>query len=197
MLNTYQLFFSNEALRVEHFVEDLYKDLDVTPPSVSERKFKEFTLDKLDKEILYALNQDSTLPYLTIAKQLNTTIDIVRYRIKKMFENGALIKCFPEISRQKLDYSEYLCTIKLRNTSTEKLEKLKKRISNNTGISYAFFDAATLNIVFTCAFRSHDSIDHLLRHLRHDFSDIIELQDYLIIKDQIMFNLFPRGLLEE
>jgi hypothetical protein len=38
-------------------------------------------------------------------------------------------------------------------------------------------------------------MDALSRGFRNEFSDIIESSDYLIVKDQVFFNLFPRGLI--
>ena len=51
-------------------------------------------------------------------------------------------------------------------------------------------------MIFICAFKDSEGIDHLIRSLRKEFKDIIDNQNYLIIKEQILFNLFPDGLLE-
>jgi len=197
VLNAYKTFFSfSSPLRVEHLVADFYKDLKVEELPRKKRFIKEYKLDKTDKSILNLLNQDSTLPYLRIAQKLNLTIDIVRYRIKNLIEKGVIIKFFPEISLQKLGYTKYLCSIKLRGASLDKLNKIKKQIQTNSNITYAFFDISGFNIVFVCAYKSPEGIDHLSRSLRKEYSEIIDKQEYLIIKEQVLFNLFPKGLLE-
>jgi hypothetical protein len=44
-------------------------------------------------------------------------------------------------------------------------------------------------------FKDASEIDHLSRGLRRDYLDIIEEEDYLLIKEEILFNLFPKGLI--
>jgi DNA-binding Lrp family transcriptional regulator len=194
LLNTYQVFFSANTLRVEHLIADFYKELKVEELSIKKRTTEKHKIDETDKKILNLLNQDSSLPYLSMAQKLNLSIDIVRYRMKNMIEKGIIIKFFPEIDLAKLGYTEYLYTLKLKNTSKEKMERLKTRITANQNITYAFLDTNSFTIIFVCAFRNPEGIDHLSRSLRKDFSDMIDSQDYLIIKEQILFNLFPKGM---
>lgn len=193
-LNTYQLFFSRDTLRVEHLIEDFYKPLRLEQPIQKERTKEIYEIGEVDKKILKILNENSSLPYLQIAQKINSTIDVVRYRIKNLVAKGIIIKFFAEISLPKLGYTEYLYTLKLKNLSQEKMEKMRKRIQDNSHITYAFVDATGFNILFVCAFNNAEGIDHLSRSLRKEFSDILEKQEYQIIKEQILFNLFPKGI---
>lgn len=196
VLNTYKTFFSMDILRVEHLIADFYKDLELEEPVLKKRGLEIYKIDKIDKSILHILNQDSSLPYLQIAQRLGVTIDVVRYRIRNMVGAGVIIKFFSDVSLSKLGYTKFLYTIKLKNISKDRVENIKKRIQVNSNITYAFFDIISLNLVFICAFKDISGIDHLSRSLRKEFKDIIEEQDYLIIKEDILFNLFPKGLLE-
>ena len=71
---------------------------------------------------------------------------------------------------------------------------IKKRIRTHNNITYAFFDINGFNLIFVCAFTSPEGIDHLARNMRKEYGDIIDTQEYLIIKEQVVFNLFPKGL---
>lgn len=194
-LSNYKMFFSM-PVRVEHLMHELYSDLNLKEPEIKERKLQSIILDEKDRKILAALNEDSSMPYLAIAKKLGMSIDIIRYRIKNMVKNGVILKFFSEVSLKKLGYTQYLYRMSLKNISTEKMEKLKSRLKTNNNITYAFYDIAGFNIIFVCAFKDAEGIDHLSRSMRKDFSDIIEEQEYLIIKEQILFNLFPKGVSE-
>jgi len=197
LLNTYQVFFSSDILRVEHLIKDFYKDLEVEEVITTQRTKEIHKIDNTDKRILATLNQDSSLPLLEIARKINSSIDIVRYRIKNMINKGVIIKSFAEISLKKLGYTKYLYRIKLKNIDQEKLNKLKSRIKTNNNITYAFFDVVNQSIVFVCAYNLPEEIDHLSRSLRKDFREIIDNQEYLLIKEQVLFNLFPKGLIEK
>jgi Lrp/AsnC family transcriptional regulator, leucine-responsive regulatory protein len=196
-LNTYQIYFSSDVLRVEHLIEDIYKDLELPKITHAPRAKPGQKIDSTDRKILYELNKDSSASYLQIAQRLELTIDIVRYRIKNMKEKGIIVKFFPEIDLQKLGYSKYIYIIKLKNTSAEKMQKLRNSISNNHKVTYAFIDLLSYNLIFSCAFKNTEEIDSLSRNLRKNFDDIIRSQEYLIVKEQVLFNLFPKGLLTE
>lgn len=195
-LNTYQLFSSNDTLRVEHLVKDFYSDLNLMQIENKERTVKKFKIDEVDRKILSLLNEDSRLSFIELADRLNLTIDIVRYRIKNLIKNKIIIKFFPEISLPKLGYTKYLYMLKLKNLSKEKFKEIKNSIKNNNNVTYAFVDINSYNIIFECAYKSADGIDHLSRGLRNKYFDIIDKQEYLIIKEEILFNLFPKGLLK-
>jgi DNA-binding Lrp family transcriptional regulator len=193
-IQTYRMFFSMETLRVEHLVADFYEDLKLEELPRKERQASISKVDDTDKHILRILNEDSSLPYLQIAQKMESTIDVVRYRMKNLTQKGILVKNFSEIDLKKLGYTEYLYTMSLRNLTEEKKEQMIKRVQTNSNITYAFFDITGFNIVFVCAFKSSVGIDHLSRSLRKEFTDVIEEQDYHIIKEQVLFNLFPKGV---
>lgn len=196
LLNTYKTYSSAVILRVEHLPADFYKELGLGELPRKKRINKHYKADKTDKKILSALSQDSSLPYLTIAQNTKLTIDIVRYRIKQLIENGIIIKAFPEVSLPKIGYTEYLFTAQLKNISEEKMNALKSHISANGNISFAFFDLFSFSLIANCAFKSPDDMDHFSRGLRKQYGDIIEKQEYMLVKEQVLFNLFPKGLLE-
>lgn len=196
LLNTYQVYSSAVPLRVEHLPTDFYRELQLGELPRKRRVKEKYKADKTDQKILYALTQDSSLPYLEIAQNTKLTMDIVRYRIKQLTEKGIIVKFFPEVSLPKLGYTEYLCNVQLKNVSAEKMEALKAQISANGNVTYAFFDLFSFSLVFDCAFRTADEIDHFFRSLRKQYGDIIEKQEYMLVKEQILFNLFPKGLVE-
>lgn len=194
MLNTYEVFFSNDILRVEHLITDFYKDLKLRQDLPEKRTDKKFEIDQMDRKILNILNQDSSLSYSRIAKELNTSFDVVRYRIRQLLNKRIIIKFSAEISLKKLGYTEYLYRIKLKNVSLEKMNSLKKRIQMHNSVTYAFFDISSFNLFFVCAFKTADEMDHLSRSLRKNYAEIIDDQEYLLIKEQLLFNMFPKGL---
>jgi Lrp/AsnC family leucine-responsive transcriptional regulator len=194
-LSLYEVIFSNQIIKVEHLVPDFYKDLKLVEIEKSERKFENFKLDIVDRKLLNLLALDSSLNFIALSDKLNLTLDVVRYRLKKLVDSGIIIKFFPTIALDKLGYQEYLCKIKLRNFSNLEVDKIKLFLKNNPNIAYSFFDIASATFIFTCAFKISSQIDSLLRGLRANFLDIIESQNYLLIKEQVLFNLFPRGLI--
>lgn len=193
-INTYQVYSSNDSIKVESLIPDFYKDLKLPYPQPPIRDMMPCDLDKTDKLILNLLNIDSSLSYKEISERLGLTLDVVRYRIKNLIKNNVILKFFPEVSLQKLGYTEYLCIIKLRNLSKEEATKIENEIKYNPNVEWGCLDILSLNLIFVVAFKKADDIDELSRGLRNRFANSIEDQNYLIIKDQLLFNLYPKGL---
>ncbi|MBW2968475.1 AsnC family transcriptional regulator [Candidatus Woesearchaeota archaeon] len=197
VLNSYKAYYAfDRPLRVEHLVTDFYSGLELEEIPQNIHPPKRHELDEVDRKILYEFNKDSSMPALKIAQRLEMSVDVVRYRLKIMKQKGVILIPFAEVDLGKLGYTEYLCQMKLKNASQERLEKIKNRIRTHGSITYAFLDITSYTIMFMCAFRKASELDHMMRIFRKDFSDIIDEQEYLIQKEQFMFNLFPKGLLE-
>jgi Lrp/AsnC family transcriptional regulator, leucine-responsive regulatory protein len=156
VINTYKIFSSNKILRDEHLIECLYEDLDLPSPQHPKRESALHTIDAVDRKILYELNQDSSLPYLTIAQKIGSTIDVVRYRMKHLEEKKIILRFFPEISLMHLGYIGYIFVLNLKSTSQDVMTSLLNRLRVNPHISYAFFDHAGFNVFFVCAFKDTD-----------------------------------------
>jgi DNA-binding Lrp family transcriptional regulator len=198
VLNKYKVFYvASGPVKLGDILEDLYVDLKLEKPKPKKIIEKKQKLDIVDKKIMMILAKDSSLPLMSIARELNTSLDIVRYRMKRLVNSNLILKFDTNISLSQLGYTKYLCRISLHGGSEERINAIKKRISVDKDIIYAFFDVNGYNIMFTCAFKKTEDIDHLLRGLRKDFSDIIEDQEYLLVKEEVLLNLFPKGLLEE
>jgi DNA-binding Lrp family transcriptional regulator len=192
----YDVFFSYEPLKVEHLVADIYKDLKLEEPLQKKRTENKVSIDDQDRILLNLVAKDSSLSYVTLAKKSEMSMDSVRYRIRQLQNSGVIIKFFPEVSLRKLGYTEYLFRLKLAEMSGEKAKKLKSFIKTDTNITYAFFDLISSSLIFICAFKSTDEVDHLARSIRKNYSDIIDEQTYLLVKEQLLFNLFPDGLVK-
>lgn len=193
-IREYKITFSYEALRVEHFLPEISAGIKVEEITSSARTTERFKIDQTDAKILTLLNQNSSQPLLKIVQQSGLSIDIIRYRIKQLLKKKIIIKFSAEISLPKLGYTEYLYTLHFQNCSPHRLAQLKKSISLNQKVTYAFIDTFTSSLVFVCAFKDPQEIDFLSRKIRTEYPEMIKEQEYFIIKENILFNLFPSGL---
>ncbi len=194
-LNTYTTFFSFDCIKVEHFPGDFYQDPEPKPPLIRQKPHHQFKADEIDKKILYILSQDASLTYPALAQQVGVGINVIRYRLKQLEKNGVLLKTFAEVNRQQLGYTDYLYVLHLKNLSESSMQKIRKAIQSNLNVNYAFFDTCSYNLIFTCSFKDSHGVDQLTHTLRQDYRNIIDRQEYMILCDQLVFNLFPKGLL--
>lgn len=195
-LNKYQAFFSEDTLRVDHLPAAAYKNLELEQIPQLKRIKKIHPINSTDKNILAHMTTNSNQNYVEIAKELNLTFEIVRYRLKQLEGQFTIIKYFPEIDLQKMGFTEYLFSISLKNIDQKTMENLRRHLRHNPHITYAFMDIASFQILFMAAFEDNESVDNFSRHLRKEYGSIIQEQDYHLVQKQLTFNLFPKGLVE-
>lgn len=197
LINSYEVFFSYSIIKVQHLPEHFYQGLELEALPVKKRETKQYTLDEKDKQILYILNQDASLSFIEIAKQLNLTLDIVRYRMKMLEQQNVILNYFPVVAVKHLGYNQYLLRIKLKNPLPEVIDKIKSTLKLHPHITYAFLDEISLHLIVVAAFTTSDEIDTFSRSLQKQYRDHIEKQEYILIKEQLLFTLFPVGLLNQ
>lgn len=202
LINNYKVYSSDKTLRIEHLIEDLYKDLDLKKEikkkknnNKSDGIVNKINLDEIDKKILHYLASNSLENYVIIAQKLNLTIDIVKYRIKKLLDSGIISKFIPLLETNMLGYTEYLYLFTLRNSSKEVLDNFKNKIRNHPNILYAFSDITSFSLFMTLSFKYTTEMDEFSRKVKKEFGKIISSQDYFMITENLYFNLFPKGLL--
>lgn len=61
-------------------------------------------MDKLDRKILQVLDWQGREPVSTIAKQVGSNKDVAAYRIKKLEQDGIIVRYFPIIDMGRLGY---------------------------------------------------------------------------------------------
>src|SRR3989344_2991491 len=81
-LNFYELDIFAKMLRINHLIKELGKVNEKSTITKNDIKNKE--LDNLDKKILFEISKDSTLSLINLADKIESSWDVVRYRIKQL-----------------------------------------------------------------------------------------------------------------
>lgn len=196
-IRNYELVFLSKQLRVEHLVKDFYKDLNITTPERDQRATEKTELDSTDRSILRQITLDSETSTLDIARTIGKTIDTVSARLKRLLDSKVIIKYFTEINLSKLGYTEYLYMIKFNNLNQDRISALANEIKQNDNVKYAFLDITETRIVLNFACKETKTVDEFTSEIRKNYDDIIETQEYYLIKEQLKFDLCPQALLLE
>ncbi|NQU78306.1 AsnC family transcriptional regulator [Candidatus Woesearchaeota archaeon] len=195
-LNSYEVSSSTEILKAEDLIQDIYQELKLERPPAIKWTEGEVQLTEKDKQILKILTKDASLSYMEIARKLKLTFDTVRYRIKNLEKKGIIAGYSTSINLSKLGYTEYLFKIKLSNISKEKYRRLRNVIRENNNIVYASYDININSFLFICAFKTPNEIGKISKVFRKNYSDIIEKQDYWVMKEVLFIDLFLDGILK-
>ncbi len=143
---TYFITSNNELFKIKNHLLSKYSDLivdssvtDLVNVSVHEKIFlvKEksslitFTedsgkidIDKMDKNVLRELYKNSRSNIAFIADKYNTSVDIVRNRMRKLEKSGIIIRYTLVLDYQKIGYEFYKAFIYLNSHDYEKIDKM-------------------------------------------------------------------------
>lgn len=195
MLEDYKTHIALEVYKVEHLPKQFVKNAKISPLETAPRHWKEhIILDSVDKKLLFALNNNGIAPLHTLAQECDTTLDVVYYRMKKLYTEGIIIQYIPFIALEKIGYTEYFCHMQLRHLTIEKAQSLKQFILQHPNIKYAFRGATQLEVLFLLAVQNTTELDAVIQELKlHFFSHILDIHTHLIT-EQGKFHLFPEGL---
>lgn len=120
-----------------------------------------YKLDKKDNEILSELDKNARQSNNRIGKKVKSSKEVIKYRIDKMIEQGAIIRFHTVIDYFKLRIVKYKLYLRL-NASREKIEE----------IANYFFKHKNTEWVATCTGR-WDIIIGFLVHNVNEFDDEI------------------------
>ncbi len=194
-LEDYRTHIALETYKVEHLPKQFVQSAKVTPLETPSRVWKEnVVLDAIDRKLLYALGNNAVAPLHVLAQQCGTTLDVVHYRMKKLYGEGVILHYIPFVALENVGYTEYFCHLQLRHLTPEKALSLKQFILQHGHIKYAFRGASQLEVLFLLAVQNITELDVVIQELKqHFFSHILDIHTHLIT-EQGKFHLFPEGL---
>ena len=115
-----------------------------------------FELDDKDRRILNLLQENSRTSYLSIAGELCVSEATVRYRVKKLIDNGVINKFTALLDPKKIGYS--ITGVLMVKIASDRFEEASKQISDLTETYHVFQNTGDYNIV--AVVHAHD-LEHL------------------------------------
>ena len=106
-LDTYRTHVALEIYKVEHLPKHFVAAAKIADLETPSRVWKEkIILDSIDRKLLFALNNNAILSLHELATSCETTLDVVHYRMKKLYREGAILQYIPFVALEKL----YICS---------------------------------------------------------------------------------------
>lgn len=129
-------------------------------------------LDKVNKRILYELDKNARIPDIKLAKIVKKSKESVRYRIKKLQDEG-IIKGFSIwIDPTKLGFRSGKIYLNLANIP-ERLDKFKEIVKNDKRLMWFSVAEGSWNIGLTYFVKSNKEFFDLKNQLFSRFKDLI------------------------
>ncbi|SRR3989344_3778570 len=153
----------------------------------------EFTLDKKDKAILKALEEDGRAMIKDIASKTKIPRDSVNYRIKKLVSNKVIKGFVPVCDTFKLGYPIYSWVMmQLQNFNEETERKFRNYLVMNKHIIYMVKVTGDYHYIIAVASKSIPDFDNVLREMLAKFPNLIKSYTTSLLIEEAKYDTFYR-----
>ena len=151
-----------------------------------------YKLDEKDKKILYQLDVNSRQPVSVIARKTKLTKDVVNYRIKKLLEEGVIMKFLAVFDTSKLGYTLYKIFLRLQNANKKKEEEIIDYLKNHSNVQWVVSTDGMFDILFNVFVKDTIELDNILNDLQSKYGSFIAERQMLVM---LKTNIFYRDYL--
>lgn len=145
-------------------------------------------LDKIDRKLLYQLEQDARQPLSSIAKKLRTSQQVVSYRLQQL-ENKEIIGGFYTIINfGKLGYSSYRTMLKLSNLNERSYKELIQYFIQHKNVLWSVECGGKWDLIINLLAKNPVQYNKFLIEIKKQFKEIILDYDLLLTIEGIHFS---------
>lgn len=148
-------------------------------------------LDEIDKKILKAISQNSRKNIVSIAKEINSTLDIVKYRLKKLKQNKVISGFTIQLDLEKLSYEYYSVFFNIHNFSEELERKIISFAHFHPNILFVVKVIGNYDIQLELEVKNYAELEENLKEFRHQFSEYIRNFEILRVSKEFKYDFFP------
>jgi len=171
------------------------KKIKTTKPIVmgfnSNKEYEIVNIDKIDYKILKTILKNARMKTIDIAREISATEMIVRYRLKKLIENGIIIGFKPFLNVNKLGYIYFKLHFSLQNMDYKKKSSIMSYIHlhPNTVHMTELISGADLETEFQV--KDNEEFYGFIKDLRLKFGDLIKDYEFMQYTQEYKFTYLP------
>ena len=162
------------ATKVYHFRHKYLYNNDDSTCLVVEQSKKEVKIDSKDLKILEILSKEGRKEITEIAKILKTTINTVKYRLKKLLDNNIIVGFRANININILEYQRYKVMLLLYNIDKNIMKKIIYFLGNEKNIVYITEAVGRSDLEFEIDVKNINELYEIMKKIRTKFSEVIK-----------------------
>jgi len=196
MLKPYRLFIKekNTLLITDlyHFTRSYLIDKENKDFSYFGGEPEQVKLDKTDLKIIKILAENARESIVEIANKLNITVDIIRYRIKKLLGNKIIQSFRAVLNREFLGYQYWNILIKTADLTNEKEKKIISFFKQTPNIFATSKYMDEFNFGFELEVKDIGELNKILMSFRYKFSDVIKSYETILFFKEYKVRYLPK-----
>ena len=138
-------------------------------------------IDELDYKILEILANDARIPTAELARKVNSTIEIVRRRIKNMEEKGIILGYRIAVDFNELGLEFFKAIIYFKSLSNEDERVLFEWMKRHPNSLYYIRSLAPWEVEFEFVVENYQQFNRTINELRKRFPHVISHYEHLIM----------------
>ncbi len=151
-----------------------------------------YELDEKEKKILYQLDANSRQPVSVIARKTKLTKDVVNYRIKRLIEEGVIMKFLAVLDNSKLGYTLYKIFLRLQSADKKKEEEIINYLKNHQNAQWVVSTDGMFDILFNVFAKDSVELNSILSDFQKLYGNFIAERQMLVM---LKTNIFYRDYL--
>ena len=168
-----------------------YRFLETDFEGIQSEKFQPIILDDEDNKLMKALSQNAREKITTISNKSGLSLDVIRYRLKKLKANNVINGFRMKLDISKLGIQWHLLFIKLQPID----EKTKKRFLNyilqQKETYYLTSTIGSYDLIVDLQVASSTDVMNLVFELRDKFPEVIKSFETLLIFKEYKISYLP------
>lgn len=168
-----------------------YRFLETDLGGIQTEQFPPIIMDGEDIKLMKALAQNARERITTISNQTDMSIDIVRYRLKKLKENKVINGFRIKLDISKLGIQWYLLLIKLQPIDKKTKNRLLNYILQQKETYYLTSTIGNYDLIIDLQVASSTDVRNLIFELRDQFPEVIKNFETLLIFKEYKISYLP------
>ncbi|MFN8390998.1 MAG: winged helix-turn-helix transcriptional regulator [Bdellovibrionota bacterium] len=150
-------------------------------------------IDATDYEILKILSGDSRRPVVDIARTIESTAAIVKYRIERLEREGIITGYRTELDLRKLNMLFFKAQLFLRSYDLNLQARLREYCASNPYITYYIQQLGDCTIELEMEVPDYGQYNAIIEEIRSEFSRLVRNFQTAMVR-RSYFNWVPRDL---
>jgi len=138
------------------------------------------SLDKKDRKLLTALDENSRYSNAQLARKIGLSKPAVEYRIQKLQRNKIILEYYTVVNFTKLGYSQYKVYLKFQNTSPTDEQKMTRYWINDKNTTWVGQIRGRWDLAISVLAKTNFKFGQILSEFTNKFSKFILEKDILL-----------------
>jgi DNA-binding Lrp family transcriptional regulator len=198
-INKFRHYFQSYDIFIVIYAPHFKKEYLLETTKKEQRKIEEFggipeiiKIDDIDKKILKNISNNARIQIIDLTNKVNSTVDVVRYRLKKLRENGIIQGFRILIDYPKLGYQLYKVLVTTQNLNEEIERKIVSYCESQPNYADIIIQGiGPWNIELQIDARNNQEFHEIFKDFKNKFNEIIRNHETLLMISERKIDYFP------